>query len=127
MKNKILVIDDNSDHVDFIKLVLSKENYEILTASDGNEGIAKARESKPDIILLDIMMPGKNGFNTCKELKADDTLKKIPVLIMTAIGDHLTDSDYPMEKGLELESDEYITKPINPELLKSKVRELLVM
>jgi len=125
MKNKVLVIDDNPEHLSFIKLVLEKENYDILTASNGNEGLSAARSFKPDAILLDIMMPGKDGFATCKELKADDKLKTVPVLIMTAIGDCLTDSNYAAEKGLELESEEYITKPINPDVLRAKVKELL--
>lgn len=125
MKNKVLVIDDNPEQVDFIKLVLEKDNYELASAPDGKAGLALARRFKPDVILLDIMMPIKDGFATCKELKADPSLKTVPVLIMTAIGDRLTDSDYAAEKGLELESEEYISKPIKPDVLRAKVRELL--
>ena len=80
---------------------------------------------KPDLILLDIMMPVEDGFAACKELKADANLKTVPVLIMTAIGDCLTDSNYAAEQGLELDSEEYLTKPINPDVLRAKVKELL--
>ena|SRR3989339_494004 len=125
MKNKVLVIDDNPEQVDFIKLVLEKDNYDIRAASDGKAGLALARSFKPDLILLDIMMPVEDGFAACKELKADANLKAVPVLIMTAIGDCLTDSNYAAEQGLELDSEEYLTKPINPDVLRAKVKELL--
>ena len=125
MKSKVLVIDDSPEQIDFIKLVLEKDNYDIRAASDGKSGLSAARSFNPDVILLDIMMPGQDGFAACKELKADDRLKTIPVLIMTALGDCLTNSNYAAEKGLELDSEEYLAKPINPDILRAKVRELL--
>ncbi len=124
-KTRILVVDDSPDDVNFIKTVLEQEGYEILSAGDGQEGMTKIRQIKPDAIVLDIMMPVKNGFDTCKELKADEKLAKIPVLILTAVGDHLTQTEYTKAQGLELESEDYITKPISPEVLKTRLKEVL--
>lgn len=124
-KQRILVVDDDPDEIELIKLALEGEGYEILVAYNGKEGVERARKDKPQAIILDIMMPVKDGFVACKELKEDSELKEIPVLVLTAIGDKLTQSNYALSQGLDLESDDYIAKPVDPEVLRARLKELL--
>ena len=86
-KTKILLVDDDKDFVEATKIVLESRPYEVICAYNGNEGIAKAREEKPDLIILDIIMPIKNGFNAAEELKNDPELKKIPVIMLTSFSE----------------------------------------
>ncbi|MDQ7778169.1 MAG: response regulator [Planctomycetota bacterium] len=124
-KKKILVIDDDPDIIDIVRASLQKEPYDIVVAYDGQEGVEKARAEKPDGIILDIMMPNKDGFTACHELKHDPACKQIPVLILTAVGQHFATTRYAKSQGLALESDDYVEKPINPQVLVERVRELL--
>jgi len=124
-KPRILVVDDDPDEIELIKLALEGEGYEILVAYNGKEGVERAKKDRPRAIILDIMMPVKDGFVACKELKADPELKKIPVLVLTAIGDKLTQSNYALSQGLDLESEDYIAKPVDPEVLRNRLKELL--
>jgi DNA-binding response OmpR family regulator len=119
-KKKILVIEDKRDLVDTIKFRLEANNYAIITAYDGQEGLKKAREEKPDLILLDLMLPKIDGYKVCRMLKFDQKYKRIPVIMLTA---RAQDSDKMM--GHEVGADAYITKPFEPQMLLAKIEELL--
>jgi two-component system alkaline phosphatase synthesis response regulator PhoP len=122
---KILVVDDEPDIVEMIKVALESASYQVITAFNGNECLEKVKKEKPDAIVLDIMMPEKDGFVTCKELKADPETQEIPVLILTAVGEHFANSRYAKSMGLELEAEDYIDKPVNPPLLLARLAKLI--
>jgi two-component system alkaline phosphatase synthesis response regulator PhoP len=122
---KILVVDDEPDVVEMIKAALESASYQVVAAYNGKEGIEKAKKEKPDAIILDIMMPEKDGFVACKELKGDPTCKDIPILILTAVGEHFADTRYAKSMGLDLEAEDYIDKPIDPKMLLARLAKLL--
>ena len=121
---KILLVDDDPVFVEATKTVLESK-YQVITAHDGEEGLEKARKEKPDLILLDIIMPGKDGFHVCKQLKQDPKLANIPVIMLTSFAQHKGETDIPVDAGLELEAEGYIEKPISPEALLKQVRSML--
>ena len=117
---KILVIDDEQDLVDMLEITLESEGYEVLKAYDGYEGLEKSRESKPDLILLDIMLPKMDGYQVCRLLKFDDTSKDIPIVMLTARNqkqDRLT--------GKRVGADEYLVKPFSNEDLLKKIKAMI--
>ena len=128
MKNKakILLIDDDADFVEATKLVLESKPYEIITASDGTQGIIKARKEKPDLIILDIIMPVKNGFNAAEELKKDPELQKIPVIMLTSFSQKVSETNLSRGQGLLLDTEDYIDKPVAPEELLKRVEKQLI-
>lgn len=119
-KKKILVIDDTALMVKIIKDILEKEGYDVVTANSGKEGIQKVREEKPELVLLDVVMPEMDGFETCKILRDDDSNNLMPIIMLTA-----QDSEDDKLEGLELGADDYIIKPFNPRELSSRVRNTL--
>jgi DNA-binding response OmpR family regulator len=121
---KILLVDDDLVFVEATKLVLESK-YKVVTAYDGDEGLKKARQEKPDLILLDIIMPTKDGFDVCKKLKEDKNLKKIPVIMLTSFAQHRGETNIPVSAGLELEAEGYIDKPISPDALLKQVGAML--
>jgi len=122
---KILVIDDEPDMVDMLRMALEKASYEVIAAYDGSEGIEKAKAEQPDAIVLDIMMPEKDGFVACQELKSDAATADIPILILTAVGSRFADTRYAKSMGLDLEAEDYIDKPVDPNELVKRVKKLL--
>jgi len=122
---KILVVDDEPDVVEMLKTALESASHQVVAAYNGQEGIEKARKEKPDAIILDIMMPVKDGFVACKELKEDPACKNIPVLILTAVSEHFANTRYAKSMGLELDAEDYIDKPIDPKLLLVRLNKLL--
>ncbi len=122
---RILVVDDEPDIVEMIKVALESASYQVLTAFNGNECLEKVKKERPDAIVLDIMMPEKDGFVTCKELKGDPATQEIPILILTAVGEHFANSRYAKSMGLELEAEDYIDKPVNPPLLLGRLAKLI--
>jgi two-component system alkaline phosphatase synthesis response regulator PhoP len=122
---KILIIDDDPDDVELIKMALGKEPYDLVFAWNGKEGVEKAKSEKPDAIILDIMMPEKDGFWACKQIKKDPELENIPVLALTAVSQHFSDTSYAKGERLSLESDDYIEKPIDEEYLKKRLEKYL--
>jgi two-component system, OmpR family, alkaline phosphatase synthesis response regulator PhoP len=115
MQNKkILVVDDDAKIVELVKLYLIRDGYIVLTASDGIEALKIARESKPDLIVLDIMLPGVDGLNVCKTLRAESS---VPIILLTA---KTTEKD--RIDGLDLGADDYVTKPFSPKELAARVR-----
>jgi two-component system alkaline phosphatase synthesis response regulator PhoP len=122
---KILVVDDEPDMVEMIKAALEGASHQVITAYNGQEGLNRAREEKPDAIVMDVMMPVKDGFVACKELKEDSALKNIPVLILTGVSEHFANTRYGRSMGLDLDAEDYIDKPIDPKLLLVRLSKLL--
>ncbi len=118
--SKILIVDDEPDIVDFIKYNLQKEGYDILTASNGEEAIQEAEDGKPDLIILDIMMPKMDGVEVCRYLRSRPEFEKTIVAFLTA-----REEDYSQIAALDVGGDDYITKPIRPRVLISRVKALL--
>ncbi len=120
-KAKILLVDDDSDFVESTKMVLESKPYEVIVACEGEEGLRKAREEHPDLILLDIIMPVKDGFTAAEQLKKDPQLRKIPVLMLTSFSQRVGETTIPVSRGFELEAEDYIDKPVTPERLLATV------
>jgi two-component system alkaline phosphatase synthesis response regulator PhoP len=121
---KILLIDDDSIFVEATKAVLESE-YQVITAWNGDEGLEKARNQRPDLILLDVIMPGQDGFQVCGQLKKDPELTKIPVIMLTSFAQHKGKTNIPIDAGLELEAEGYLEKPVSPGDLLKQVGNML--
>jgi len=119
-REKILVVEDEEDILELIKYNLGKEGYQVSTATSGEDALETARRVIPDIILLDIMLPGMDGLETCRMLKREPITEKIPIVMLTAKGE---ESD--IVTGLELGADDYITKPFSPKVVIARIRNLL--
>ena len=117
---QILVVDDNPMNVDIMQACLSAQGYDIVTATDGDAAIAMAIGKLPDLILLDVMMPKRDGIDVCRTLKADHTLPFIPIILVTARAD-----SQDIVKGLEAGADEYLIKPVDHDALIARVRSML--
>jgi two-component system alkaline phosphatase synthesis response regulator PhoP len=122
-KSKILFIDDDKDFVEANKIILSNAGYDVIAVYDGKTGIKMAMSEKPDLVILDVILPDVNGFSVCRELKEDPNLQNTPVILFTAIG--VKQGSYPENIGIQHKADAYIEKPSNPELLLEKVNFLL--
>ncbi|OGS22345.1 MAG: hypothetical protein A2252_05320 [Elusimicrobia bacterium RIFOXYA2_FULL_39_19] len=118
--NKILIVDDDQDAVDTTRETLEYGGYEVVSAYDGDKGLELAQKIKPDLVVLDIMMPGTNGFIVCAKLKTDPATKHIPVLMLTG-----KDLGEDVEKALEMGADWYVTKPYDIQYLLRNVKKLL--
>ena len=119
-KKRILVIEDEAELVQAIEIRLKQSDYEALIAYDGQEGLEKARKEKPDLIVLDLMLPKMDGYKVCGLLKSDTRYSKIPIIMFTA---RAQESDKKM--GEEVGADAYITKPFDHQALLKKIKELL--
>jgi CheY-like chemotaxis protein len=124
-KTKILLVDDDKDFVEATRLVLESKPYEVVVAYDGDEGLAKARKEKPDLIILDIIMPVKDGFSAAEQLKKDPELKKIPVIMLTSFSEKVGETSLSVSQGLALEAEDYVDKPVAPTELLKRVERLL--
>jgi two-component system alkaline phosphatase synthesis response regulator PhoP len=120
MSEVILVIEDEEDIRELIRYNLEKDGYRVLTAHSGEDGLAIARKSAPNLVLLDLMLPGIDGLEVCRQFKSDLALKMIPVVIVTARGD-----EPDVVSGLELGADDYISKPFSPKVLMARVKTVL--
>ena len=119
-KQTILVVDDEEDLLDLIEYNLKKEGFAVLKAEDGKEGMNMAREHSPNLVLLDIMMPKMDGLEVVERMRADNKLKHIPIIFLTARGDEKTEVE-----GLDKGGDDYITKPISTTKLISRIKAVL--
>lgn len=122
---KILLVDDDPDFVEGARMVLEKADFEVVTASSGKECLERIKEARPDLIILDIMMPKKSGFEVCKELKSNIEYNRIPVVMLTALKQKLSQTSYSIAEGLELEAEDYLEKPIEPKVLVSRLKKIL--
>ncbi len=120
MSKKILIADDEQNIVISVEFLMKREGFVVSIANDGEEALARIREDKPDLVLLDVMMPKKNGFDVCQEVRADAALAGVRILMLTARG-----RDTEVAKGMALGADGYMTKPFSTKDLVEKVRELL--
>ena len=119
-EGKILVVDDEVYILHILDLSLGAEGFDVITATDGEEALAKAQREKPDLIILDVMMPRLDGYETCRRLKSDPGTRDIPVLLLTARG-----RDEDRQRGVESGADDYITKPFSPNKLINRVSDIL--
>ena len=119
-KKRILIVDDEEDIVNVLRFRLEANNYAVLSASEGQEGLNKARAEKPDLIILDLMLPKLDGYKVCRMLKFDESYKSIPIIMFTARAQKKDE-----ELGMEMGADAYIAKPFEPEVLLAKIKELL--
>jgi len=119
-KIKILLVDDEPDILDFVGYNLKAEGYKVHTASSGRSGVSKAREVKPDLILLDVMMPEMDGIEACDHIRRLPGLEHTIIAFLTARGE-----DYSQVAGFEAGADDYITKPVKPKVLMSRIKALL--
>ncbi len=127
MSNKqfILVVDDDPDLVESVSMKLESENFRIAKAYDGVEAWDRIKEEKPDLILLDVMMPKKNGYELCDEIKKDAKYKDLIVVLLTAVGDAVTSTSYTHNEGKTTMADDFIPKPIDLDKLVEIVKENL--
>lgn len=120
MRKKVMVCDDDLHVIETVGLVAREEGYDVISAEDGREGLALAREQHPDLLFLDVMMGGKDGLEVCQELKSDPATRHIYVILLTAMG-QATDT----EKGYCAGADEYYSKPYSPRHLRKRLHEIL--
>ena len=120
MSKHVLIADDEPNIVISLEFLMKREGYRVLVARDGNEALETARREKPDLVLLDVMMPGKTGFEVCQAVRADEALAGVKILMLTAKG-----RDTDVAQGLGLGADAYMTKPFATKELAERVRQLL--
>jgi len=120
MAKHILIVDDEPNIVLSLEFLMKKEGYIVRSAGDGEEAMQAIAEKTPDLILLDVMMPKKDGYELCQELRTDTAWKEIKIIMLTAKG-----RDVEREKGLALGADDYITKPFATQEVVKKVKSLL--
>ena len=123
MENKetsILIIEDDKDIVEMLSFHLKKNNYTILYSYNGEDGLTKARKNNPDLILLDLMLPGIHGLDVCRNIKSDQKTKNIPIIMLTAMG-----QEDDIVKGLETGGDDYITKPFSLDIISARIKAVL--
>ena len=125
---KILVIDDDSDIHTLVKKILEPKSYDVVCAYNGDEGLRKVVEERPDLIILDVIMPGKHGFEVCRELKTDEKyhfFSNIPVLMLTVYPEDREKMHLSMREGMMMEAEDYLQKPVDPQELVNRVEDLL--
>ena len=124
-KKRILVVDDEPDFCSIVQGNLEKEGFAMEVAYDGNEGLAKIKANPPDAIVLDVMMPEKDGYAVCKEIKQDAKLRDIPIVMLTAVASHVTSTRYSHYDGMSMEADDYLPKPASAEDITQSLKSLL--
>lgn len=117
---RVLVVDDEADIVDLISYNLKKAGFDVLTASNGTEALAIASKELPDLVVLDVMMPGMNGFEVCKVLRSQESTSPIATVFLTA-----KTREVDQLKGLELGADDYVPKPVSPRILVARIQNIL--
>ena len=127
MPEKILIVDDDPDMRDALTMILESRGYEIVTAQDGLEGLATLKAEKPDLMLLDLLMPKMDGFAVLKELQDGRWAKyrNIPIVILSSVREEASRRRYELETALELKVDDYVEKPVSPDILLKRVENLL--
>ncbi|MBW1642166.1 MAG: response regulator [Deltaproteobacteria bacterium] len=126
-KKRILVVDDEPDFAAIVQRNLEKEGFEVDVAYDGVEGMEKVADNPPDAIVLDVMMPEKDGYEMCSELKADEKYADIPVVMLTAVADHVASTRYSHADGMSMEADDYLPKPASADEITASIKSLLNM
>jgi two-component system alkaline phosphatase synthesis response regulator PhoP len=124
-KKRVLVVDDEPDFVAVVKAYLEKAGFQVEAAYDGVQGLEKVRANPPDAIVLDVMMPEKDGYEVCRELKQDSAYKDIPIVLLTAVGSKVSSTTYSHFDGMSMEADDYLPKPASAEEITESVKRLL--
>ena len=127
MPGKILVVDDDPDILDAVTMILESQGHEVVTARDGIEALATLKAEKPDLMILDLLMPKMDGFAVCKELQDPrwSKYRDIPILVLTSVREEASRRRYELETGLELDVDDYVEKPMAPDILLERVDRLI--
>jgi len=127
MSTKILVVDDDPDILEAISLILEAHGYQVVIARDGIEGLHQIKEEKPDLMILDLMMPRLDGFGVCKELKDPRWSKyaHMPIIILSSVRQDASRRRYELETGVQLDVDDYVEKPIEHNILLERVEKVL--
>ena len=126
-KKRVLVVDDEPDFAAIVKGNLEKEGFEIEIAYNGVEAMEKIKATPPDAIVLDVMMPEKDGYEVCAELKKDKKYTDIPIVMLTAVADHVSSTRYSHWDGMNMEADDYLPKPASADEITESVKRLLNM
>ncbi len=124
-KKTILLVDDEPDLIMMLKQNLEAAGYNIEVAYNGVEAIKKVEANIPDAIVLDVMMPEKDGYAVCSELKGDEKYEDIPIIMLTAVSDHVSSTQYSHAHGMDMEADDYLPKPASPEEVIESLESLL--
>lgn len=117
---KIFIVEDDRDIRELLKYNLEKEGYSVAMEADGNKALQKLKSKKPDLVVLDLMLPGRDGLSICREIRSDEDLKSMPVIMLTAKSEEVD-----IVTGLEVGADDYITKPFSPRVLIARIRAAL--
>jgi CheY-like chemotaxis protein len=120
-KKYVLIVDDDPDLVETVCMMLENKGYEVGKAYDGVEGEEAIKQRQPDLLVLDVMMPRKDGYQLCAELKADSATRDIPVILLTAVGEAVPTTSYTHAQGMSTEAEEYIPKPVDSKTLVEAV------
>ena len=123
-KKYILVVDDDPDLVETVGMMLESKGYEVGKAYDGIEGEETIKKRRPDLLILDVMMPRKNGYVLCAELKKSKKTRDIPIILLTAVGEAVPTTSYSHADGMATEADDYISKPVDTESLVESIERL---
>lgn len=121
----VLIVDDDPDLVETVSMMLESKGFEVGKAYDGIEGEEAIKKRRPDVLVLDVMMPRKNGYELCKELKSNKWTKDIPVVLLTAVGDAVPTTTYSHAEGMATEAEDYIPKPVDAATLVEAVQRLI--
>jgi DNA-binding response OmpR family regulator len=121
----VLIVDDDPDLVETVSMLLESKGFEVGKAYDGIEAEDSIKKRRPDVLVLDVMMPRKNGYQLCKELKASKWTKDIPVIMLTAVGDAVPTTTYSHADAMTLEAEDFIPKPVDAQTLVEAVERLL--
>ena len=124
-KKRILVVDDEPDFAAIVQKNLQKEGFDVEIAYDGVQAMEKIKANPPDAIVLDVMMPEKDGYEVCKELKESEDFSDIPILMLTAVADHVASTRYSHADGMSMEADDYLPKPASAQDITDSLRSLL--
>jgi len=127
MPGKILLVDDDPDILDALSMILESRGYQVVTARDGIDGLASLKAEKPDLMILDLLMPKMDGFAVCKELQDPRWAKfsNMPILVLSSVREDACRRRYELETSLEMDVDDYIEKPVSPEALLKRVEKLI--
>ena len=123
-KKYVLIVDDDPDMVETVGMMLESKGYEVGKAYDGVEGEESVRQRRPDVLVLDVMMPRKNGYVLCAELKKNKNTRDIPIILLTAVGEAVPTTTYSHADGMATEADDYIPKPVDAEALVEAIERL---
>jgi len=124
-KKYVLVVDDDPDMVETVCMMLESKGYEVGKAYDGVEGESSIRQRRPDLLVLDVMMPRKDGYALCAALKNDSATRDIPVVMLTAVGEAVPTTSFSHADGMAMEADDYIPKPVDTQTLLTTLERLI--